>query len=543
MTPITRRQGLALGAALAGAAFAPEAVAQGQASGRGGELRIGMTLADIPTSRGAPDQGGEGIRWMGFTVYDSLVYWNLTQDQTIPEIVPALAEKYYPNPEDPKEWIFELRRDVTFHDGSAFDADAVIWNIEKLLKREAPQYDPQQRLTLAFRIPGIKTWRKIDAYKVAIGSNVPDASMPDQVVFLHISSPAQWKKLGGWEAFSRQPSGTGPFRVQEIVPRQRATLLRNEAYWDKARIPKLDRLVLVPVPDANQRVAALLTGQVNFIEAPPPDAIPKLRAERMVIVTNPYPHIWPYILRQSGENTPLTDVRVRRALNLALDREEMVALLGGLAAPAQGMVLPDSPWFGKPSFRIRHDAAEAKRLLAEAGYGPGNPLKITFLISASGSGQMQPLPMNELVQQQLRNVGVELSFEVVEWNAMRVQRGKGPLDASARGLHAINNSMGTSTPFDAFRRHFSCDAAPPQGMNWAGVCDPKLQALLDEASQSFDIAQRDAIAAKIHEYVVDNALWLFVVHDVNPRALRPEVKGFVSAKSWYQDLTQVWIQR
>ena len=539
MQGITRRQGLALGAAaFATGALVPEAQAQS-----GGELRIGMTLADIPTARGAPDQGGEGIRWMGFTVYDSLVYWNLTQSERIPDIVPALAEKYYPNPDDAKEWIFELRRGVKFHDGSDFDADAVIWNIEKLLKRDAPQYDPQQRLTLAFRIPGVKTWRKIDQFKVAIGGDAPDASMLDQVVFLHISSPAQWAKVGGWEAFSRQPSGTGPFRVQEIVPRQRAVLVRNADYWDKARIPKLDRVLLLPIPDANQRVAALLTGQANFIEAPPPDAIPKLRQERMAIVTNPYPHIWPYILRSAGENTPLTDVRVRRALNLAVNREEVVALLGGLAAPAQGMVLPDSPWFGKPDFRIRHDPAEARRLLAEAGYGPSRPLRITFLISASGSGQMQPLPMNELVQQQLRQVGVELSFEVVEWNAMRVQRGKGPLDPSARGLHAINNSMGTSTPFDAFQRHFSCDAAPPQGMNWAGVCDPKLQAMLDEASRTFDIAARDAIVARIHEHVVDNAYWLFVVHDVNPRALRPEVRGFVQAKSWYQDLTQVFIQR
>ncbi len=541
MLPITRRQGLTLGAALAAAG--PSRDALGQTPGRGGELRIGMTIADIPTARGAPDQGAEGIRWMGFTIYDSLVYWNLNQKDTIPEIVPALAEKYYPNPDEPKEWIFELRRGVKFHDGSDFDADAVIWNIEKLLKRDAPQYDPQQRLTLAFRIPGVKTWRKIDSFKVAIGSDAPDASMLDQLVFLHISSPAQWARVGGWEAFSRQPSGTGPFRVQEIVPRQRAVLVRNEAYWDPARRPRLDRVLLLPTPDANQRVAALLTGQVNFIEAPPPDAIPRLRSSGMQIVTNPYPHIWPYILRTTGENTPLSDVRVRQALNLAVDRDEVVALLGGMAAPAQGMVLPDSPWFGKPSFRIRHDPAGARRLLAEAGYGPGNPLKITFLISASGSGQMQPLPMNELVQQQMRRVGIELSFEVVEWNAMRVQRGRGPLDPSARGLHAINNSMGTSTPFDAFQRHFSCEMAPPQGLNWAGVCDPKLQAMLEEASRTFDTAKRDAIVARVHEHVVDNAYWLFVVHDVNPRALRPEVRGFVQAKSWFQDLTQVFIQR
>lgn len=539
MQDITRRQGFGLGAAVA-AGLAGPASAQAPS---GGELRIGMTIADIPTARGAPDQGGEGIRWMGFTLYDSLVYWNLNQETTIPELVPALAERYFPNPDDPREWIFELRRGVRFHDGSEFDADAVIWNIEKLVDRAAPQYDPQQRLTLAFRIPGVKTWRKLDAHKVAIGNTAPDASLPDQLVFLHISSPAQWKRLGGWEAFSRQPSGTGPFRAQEIVPRRHALLVRNAEYWDPARRPKLDRLLLLPIPDANQRVAALLTGQANFIEAPPPDAVTRLKSAGMVIKTNPYPHIWPYILRTAGENTPMADVRVRRALNLALDREEMVALLGGLAAPAYGMVLRDSPWFGEPKFAIRHDPAAARRLLAEAGYGPRNPLQVRFMISASGSGQMQPLPMNELVQQQLGKVGVEVAFEVVEWNALRGQRGKGPLDPSARGLHGLNNSMGTSTPFDAFQRHFSCDMAPPEGLNWAGVCDPALQAMLDEAARTFDPAERDRKVAKVHEHVVDNAYWLWVVHDVNPRALRPEVQGFAQAKSWYQDLTQVHIRR
>jgi ABC-type transport system substrate-binding protein len=533
---VTRRQGLALAAAALGSGPAA-------AQGRGGELRIGMTVADIPTARGAPDQGGEGIRWMGFTVYDSLVYWNLNQESEIPHIVPALAERWQQNPADPSEWIFNLRRGVRFHDGSAFDADAVIWNIEKLLLREAPHYDPQQRLTLAFRLPSVKTWRKIDDHTVAIGTGTPDAYLLDQVVFLHISSPAQWRRLGNWEAFGRQPSGTGPFRVQEIVPRQRAVLLPNADYWDTARRPRVDRLLLLPIPDANTRVAALLSGQVNFIEAPPPDAIPALRAQGMTIRTNPYPHIWPYILRLTGEGTPLGDVRVRRALNLAIDREEVVALLGGMAVPASGMVLPDSPWFGRPGFRIRHDPAEARRLLAEAGYGPRNPLRVTFMISPSGSGQMQPLSMNELIQQQLRQVGVELRFEVVEWNALRNQRVKGPLDPSARGLHAINNSMGISTPFDAFQRFFACDMAPPEGLNWSGVCEPPLQALLDEAMRTFEPEARDRILARVHEHVVDNAYWIWVVHDVNPRALRPEVRGFSQARSWYQDLTQVSVVR
>ncbi|MEQ9123477.1 MAG: ABC transporter substrate-binding protein, partial [Alphaproteobacteria bacterium] len=295
-----------------------------------------MTAADIPTAKGAPDQGAEGIRWMGYTIYDSLLYWDLNQEDRLPVIVPALAAKYYVIPQIDKEWIFELRRGVKFHDGSEFNADAVLWNIEKLINENAPQYDLQQRRAVIWRLPGVKTWRKIDDYTVAIGGDAPNANLVHQVVFMHISSPKHWEAVGGWTEFAKHPSGTGPFKAEEIVPRERAVLVPNKDYWDEKRIPKLDRLILLPMPEASTRVAAILSGQANFVEAPPPDAVPRLKSAGMIVKTNPYPHIWPYILRAVGENTPLKDVRVRQALNLALNREEIVALLGGFAAPAKG---------------------------------------------------------------------------------------------------------------------------------------------------------------------------------------------------------------
>ena len=112
-----------------------------------------------------------------------------------------------------------------------------------------------------------------------------------------LSSPAQWEKVGrSWDAFARNPSGTGPWKFDRLVPRQRLELVRNADYWDTARVPKTDRLMLLPIPDANTRVAALLSGQVDFIEAPPPDASPRLKAAGMQIVTNRYQHIWPWFL-------------------------------------------------------------------------------------------------------------------------------------------------------------------------------------------------------------------------------------------------------
>ena len=268
-----------------------------------------------------------------------------------------------------------------------------------------------------------------------------------------------------------------------MVPGQRAVLVRNDQYWDKNRLPKVARMELLPIPDHNTRAAALLSGQVHTIQAPPPDIIPRLQSAGMQIVRNEYPHIWPYILRVAGDATPFTDLRVRQAINLAIIREGLVKLLGGNAKPATGLMLPSSPWYGQPSFKIRYSPDEAKKLLQEAGYGPGNPLKFTALISPGGSGQMQPLPMNEFIQQNLKAIGVELSFKVVEWQTLRTIRNKGPLDPSNVEIHGVNNSWETSNPATGMEALFASWKLSPKGVNW-GVQDPEIDALIFRRSSS-----------------------------------------------------------
>jgi peptide/nickel transport system substrate-binding protein len=98
------------------------------AQGRGGVLRLGMTAADIPYTGGQPDQGGEGYRFIGYQLYDALINWDLSQGDRLPQLVPGLAESWEATQDDPTRWIFHLRRGVKFHDGTDFNADAVIWN-------------------------------------------------------------------------------------------------------------------------------------------------------------------------------------------------------------------------------------------------------------------------------------------------------------------------------------------------------------------------------------------------------------------------------
>ena len=166
------------------------------------------------------------------------------------------------------------------------------------------------------------------------------------------------------------------------------------------------------------------------------------------IVTNYYPHTWPYLL-SCLPDSPFRDLRVRKAVNVAIDREGLVDMLGGTAIAARGMAPPNDPWFGRP------------------GFGSADP---TSLIDGSWSRRV-----------------------------------------------------------------------PPAGFNWGWFNDPVVDALAAKAEVEFEPEKQNKVLAELHAAIVDNAMWAFVVHDMNPRALAPNVKGFVQAQSWFQDLTPVYL--
>jgi peptide/nickel transport system substrate-binding protein len=522
--------------ALAGFALLASTAASAQ-----GTLRIGMTASDIPLTTGQTDQGGEGMRFMGYTVYDGLINWDLSSFDKPSDIMPGLATSYGVDPADAgkTKWIFKIREGVKFHDGSEFDAEAAVWNFDKLLKTDSPQYDQRQSAQGRSRIPAVASYKAVDKYTLEIVTKSPDATLPYQLAWIMMSSPAQWEKLGkSWEAFAKTPSGTGPWKLTVFVPRERAEMAPNKDYWDKPRVPKLDKLVLLPLPEPNARVAALRAGQVDWIEAPAPDAVASLKSAGFKIVTNAYPHNWTWHLSRV-EGSPWNDIRVRKAANLAVDRDGMKELLSGLMIPAEGFLPPGHQWFGKPTFKLKYDPAEAKKLLKEAGYGPDKPLVLKALISPSGSGQMQPLPMNEFIQQNLAEVGIKVEFEVVEWNQLINIWRAGSADPSAKGGQSLNFTYFIQDPFTGFVRHVQCNLKAPTGTNWGHYCDPEMDKLLDEVRNAFDPKEQTVVLQKVHEKFVNEALFLMVTHDVNARALSPKVKNFVQAKNWFQDFSPI----
>jgi ABC-type transport system substrate-binding protein len=514
-------------------------------------LRIAMTAADIPRTHGQPDQGFEGNRFTGIPMYDSLTQWDLSKADAPSVLIPGLATEWAVDPADPKKWVFKLRPGVKFHDGSTFDAEAVVWNVRKVLDRDAPHFDPSQVGVTASRMPTLRSARAIDPLTVELTTSEPDSFLPYNLTNLFMASPAHWQKLydavpadvtdpkerakRAWAEFAANPSGTGPFKGVRLVPRERFEMVKNPDYWDERRRPKIDRVVLLPMPEANARTAAILGGQVDWIEAPAPDAIPAMQARGFVLYQNPQPHVWPWQF-SFLEGSPWRDIRVRHAANLCIDREELKQLLGGLMGVPKGTVPPGHPWWGNPSFDIRFDLAEARRLMKEAGYSEAKPLKVKVLTSASGSGQMQPVLMNEWLQQALKACWFDVALEVIEWNALFTTWREGANHPNARGANAINVTFAAMDPFFAMVRFVTKGAFPPNSNNWGFFNTEEMEELVRAARTSFDAAARDAALARLHKRIVEEAPFLWVAHDVGPRMLSPKIKNVVQPRSWFIDI-------
>ncbi|ACE99389.1 4-phytase [Rhodopseudomonas palustris TIE-1] len=518
-------------------------------------LRIGMTAADIPRTLGQPDQGFEGNRFTGLTMYDALTMWDLSSATKASVVIPGLATEWKVEDADHTKWIFKLRPGVKFHDGSDFNADAVVWNVDKVLNKEAPQYDPSQIGVTASRMPTLVSAKKIDDLTVELTTKEPDSFLPINLTNLFMASPTKWQALydkaegadakakstAAWAAFAKDASGTGPWKMAKFTPRERLELTKNDGYWDKNRVPHVDRMVLLPMPEANARTAALLSGQVDWIEAPAPDAVKEIEGRGFKIEKNEQPHVWPWQFSRI-EGSPWNDIRVRRAANLCIDREGMRdGLLSGLMVPATGTFEPGHPWRGKPQFQIKYDLPAAQKLMKEAGFGPNKKLTVKVQTSASGSGQMLPLPMNEYLQQALAECYFDVKLDVIEWNTLFTNWRRGVKDPSANGSDAINVTYAAMDPFFALVRFLQSSMAPPVSNNWGYINNPKFDELVKKARTTFTDKERDDVLAELNAASIDDAAFLYVAHDVGPRALSPKIKGFVQPKSWFVDFSPVSI--
>jgi peptide/nickel transport system substrate-binding protein len=498
-------------------------------TGSGGTLIIGMTATNIPLldTGLSQNEGYEGIRFVGNQLYDGLTKFDLKQGTEIPKIIPALAESWEPNA-DLSSWTFKLRANVKFHDGTPFDADAAIFNLRRYTDKTFDKFYAELSAQAGLAIGGIKAVAKVDAMTIKIDTNGPWSYLPADLATVFFGSPKAITDLGN-EGFGQAPVGTGPYKFVSFERGVKLELAKNPDYWGGA--PKLDKVILRPIPDPTARVAALRSGEVNWIEVPPPDDAPVLAKEGFQVLTNVYDHVWPWVFDTSKK--PFDDVRVRQALNYAIDRDSLVTnILKNTAKPLVQAAPPANFAYRSDADTYTYDPEKAKALLKDAGYPDGFSFSLSF--PTSGSGNMVPIPMNEALQQDLAKVGVKVELKSIEWAAMVSDFLSGKIPD---GADAINISL--SYQQEGF---WSTWYNSKSTINVGKYTNSTVDDLFAKAKTVLDDKQRSDIYAQAAKAITTDAPWLFIVNDMNPRAMGQKVKNFTMAQSWFVDLTDIYVE-
>lgn len=488
------------------------------------ELVIGSQMASFPSlDTGAITLAGyEGQRLIGNLVYDGLTKRDVSDPDAPAGVAPALAKSWEVS-DDGLTYTFTLQDDVTFHDGTDFDADAVIYNIKRYTDENDPHYDAALS-TYYSVLAYVQDVQKVDDSTVAFTLNEPFAFFLADLYNVYFASPTSLDESGG-DGQSKHPVGTGPFVFDTLTENQSISFTRNDDYWGTA--PKLDRITVDLIPDPATRTAALRSGRVDWIEAAQPDDLQSLEDAGFVATGNAFDWEWSWQL--FTDVAPFDDLRVRQAMNYAIDREAIATdLLHDTAVPAYQMFAEASLYYDEADNIYSYDPDKAKALLAEAGYADGFDITVGYI--TSGSGSMQAKAMNEALQAQLAKVGIDVTLDPVDFSGMYAKLGEGNT-----GWNAANQAFSLEQP-SSWSWSLLCDT------NYFGYCNPEFDALHTQALSTTDDAERAALLTQAGHIQTEDAGWMYVVNDTAPRAMSSAVKGYEQPKSWWIDFTNVSIE-
>ncbi|MEA2595830.1 MAG: peptide/nickel transport system substrate-binding protein, partial [Thermomicrobiales bacterium] len=307
---------------------------------------------------------------------------------------------------DGLSYTFKLRQGVTFHDGTPFNAEAVKTSYQRLYDKSFAHYDKTN--TSGFFLAGLTTVDVVDEYTVKFTLGAPNSAFMElsNIYAGRVLSPKGIQEVAAAQ-WAEGDYGTGPFTVKSWEKGVKVELERNENYWGTK--PALKTLIFRPIPEPTARVSALLNGEVDMIVVVPPDSIEQVKADaNLTYEQGPSLHYW--FIQLNTKAKPFDDVRVRQAVNYAVDKEGLANdILQGSAVPAT-QPMPAANWSYNPDVAgYPYDAEKAKSLLAEAGLADG--FKTKMIIPQSGSGMIIPVQMNEYIQGNLADVGIDVEIQ------------------------------------------------------------------------------------------------------------------------------------
>jgi len=452
-------------------------------------------------------------------VYDKLLEYQPGSNT----IEPGLATSWKVT-DNGRVWTFALRRGVKFHDGTPFNADAVVFSFERQRDPFHPQYRPGKFTYWQNVYRNVEKVEKLDDFHVRITIERSYAPFEANLAMFPVSivSPTAVRAFG--DDFDNHPVGTGPFKFQSWDKGQRIVLERNPDYWGGS--PKIARLVFQVIPDPRQRLIALESGAIDIAYAILPEELqfvelhPGLRLYKVPANNVAY-------LAMNNEHAPFDDVRVRQAVNYAINKEPIVKLVyQGLADPAYGPLPPGQWGYHKPAKTYDYDPAKARELLAQSQADGNFDPDRTYLMYVPGTPRPylpEPERIGRVLQTNLADVGIKTRVVVQHFRAHLASVQKGEHDLCLHGWVGDNGDP------DNFLYTLLDQDNTVKGVarNVAFFRDPYVHGLLVQAQESDSREEREQKYAKALDLIAEAAPWVPLAHSKITVATRADVGGVV----------------
>lgn len=496
---------------------------------------------------------GESIQRMD-NIFEGLVEY----ESGSTEIQPCLATSWETS-EDGKEITFKLRRGVKFHDGTAFNADAVVFSFARQYDTNHPYNERGEWAYWGYMFGDVDKMVKIDDYTVKLVLKRINASIMTSLAMftVNIVSPTNAEKWGA-DAF-KNPAGTGPFKFVEWVKDDHITLEANDKYWREK--PKLDRVIFRVIPDPSARLMALEVGEVHGIEYPDPAHFDKIRANAdLKLLTEPGMNVgymamntgYGYMdananavrdsdepwVKTPGYFEPLTNKEVRQAINYAIDKQAIVDdLYMGTAIVAKNGMPPFMLGYNDYVEDYPYDPQKAKRLLAEAGYPDGFEVTL-HVMPVSRPYMFDPPKIGEAIQSYLAAVGITVKFYQVDWGTYLQETEAGKHQMCLLGWTGDNGDP------DNFMNVLYGPNATSIGTagNYGFYNDEGAQFLLSQALQTYDVKERAHYYRIVQQMIHDAAPWVYLAHSNQNVVFRKNVQGYVLHPTSRKFFYPVWIE-
>jgi peptide/nickel transport system substrate-binding protein len=519
-TDISRRGFLQL--AIASGAMAPAALvaARGEAPAwaqetpkKGGTLRVGFYIEAATMD---PHFSGSKIdRQVYHNIYEPLVVLDANLG-----IKPGLAESW--QQPDPKTVIFKLRRGVKFHDGTDFNAEAVKFNFNRM--------KTEPKSVRKGEVASIDTVDILDAYTVKLNLKRPDAALlatlTDRAGMM--VSPKTAQERGAELERNAKGAGTGPFVFVEWVKDDHLLIRRNDSYWNKQGGPYLEQIRYRPIPDDTVKLQSLLAGEIQVMDYVQPRDVAGVKADKNVVVLD-VPSLADFAYQLNHGRPPFDNKALRQAVAYALDLEQIVkGVWLNVGVPANGPIPPTSWAYDRSIPFIKRDLAKAKAKLAEGG----KPGGFTFTVTTNN------IPINvqeaEVMQAQLAEAGITMKIKLVDSGTLIS-------DGNAKNFEMISFQWSGRPDPDGNTYQFF-HTTPGTSLNWSGISNPQMDALLDKSREISSQAERKKLFSQLTRLLQDELPMIFIVHPVEPKAFSPRVQNYDPIPDGMMRFKDVWLK-